>query len=146
MTSPPKRNMPGYSIVSIPNIRCLPGRSRRAETISRTPSPRLSSVSQLKDPSSNKLRPSVPRPDVPCSQKTRPRESAIPTSHRPGDWGRCCAKASVRFQFSEQREILLTALRGISFCSIGRGTIGDADQHSERQLYNEQSCPRVRWI
>src|SRR5260370_33605383 len=35
----------------------------------------------------------------------------------------CCSKASVRFQFSEQREILLTALRGISFCSSGRGTI-----------------------
>src|SRR6266850_7222249 len=37
--------------------------------------------------------------------------------------GPCCSKASVRFQFSEQREILLTALRGISFCSSGRGTI-----------------------
>ena len=28
---------------------------------------------------------------------------------------------SAGFQFSEQREILLTALRGISFCSSGRG-------------------------
>src|SRR6267143_1586151 len=55
------------------------------------------------------------------------------------DQGPCCSKASVRFQFSEQREILLTALRGISFCSIGRGTIGDADQHSERQVYHAQS-------
>jgi hypothetical protein len=34
----------------------------------------------------------------------------------------CCSKASVRFRFSEQREILLTVLRGISFCSSGRGT------------------------
>ena len=37
--------------------------------------------------------------------------------------GPCCSKASVRFQFSEQREILLTALRGISFRSSGRGAI-----------------------
>src|SRR3979409_1388089 len=36
---------------------------------------------------------------------------------------RCCSIASVRFQFSEQREILLTTLRGLSFCSSGRGTI-----------------------
>src|SRR5882762_3640605 len=39
------------------------------------------------------------------------------------DQGPCCSKASVRFQFSEQREILLTTLRGLSFCSSGRGTI-----------------------
>ncbi len=45
------------------------------------------------------------------------------SSHRPGDWGHCCSKASVRFQFSEQCEILLTTLRGLSFCSSGRGTI-----------------------
>src|SRR5216684_8449257 len=45
------------------------------------------------------------------------------TSHRPDDWGHCCSKASVRFQFSEQREILLATLRGLSLCSSGRGTI-----------------------
>jgi hypothetical protein len=39
------------------------------------------------------------------------------------DQGLCCSKASVRFQFSEHREILLTALRGLSFYSSGRGTI-----------------------
>jgi hypothetical protein len=49
--------------------------------------------------------------------------SVINVPRRPGEWGHCCSKASVRFQFSEQREILLTTLRGLSFCSSGRGTI-----------------------
>jgi len=54
------------------------------------------------------------RPDTPAMAAAAPQR-----------WGRfyipCCSKASVRFQFSEQREILLTELRGISFCSSGRG-------------------------
>jgi hypothetical protein len=55
--------------------------------------------------------------------------------------GPCCSKTSVRFQFSEQRENLLTAGCGISFCS-------ERAQDKEPQVYPcaiMTSCPMDSW-
>src|SRR5882724_9104911 len=63
------------------------------------------------------------------------------TFKHPCGLGTCCSKTSVRFQFSEQRENLLTARCGISFCF-------ERAQDKEPQVYLcaiMTSCPMDSW-